>query len=450
MRNRSLILVLLVLGGGCVQIPSRDSIRARYKAPGPLASELMSDAEIKDLILKASASGLPLAEKKRLFQRFETAIDRCAKRRDGKGIALDLCVMQYHLFPDERKAAMNLAGAYAAIGRKQESMELLQEALRKKDVAFSDRNHAQLARIHRGLGGYYLEAGEATRAIEQLEQAAELNPKDAHPLFLLGQAYGMRFRTQGTKADLGHATDAFSRGFQLAQRLAMPEDYNLFAGLLLQEGKHKEATDTLAAAIKHYPCISAFYFNLAQYDRASGKPVRAYYLYSMAELVRIPGDRHGRLATVEIEELNKKAAKQKDDPKLEQIRCLVRGVNLANADGDFGKAAECFRKALKANGKNEFVLRFLLAGALAGAKQYDEARKLYDACIKERPWFAPAYVELGRLYNTNGDRPKAMQLWVKALEIQPQNWCVQGIWRKITGDAKRKGLEKLKETAPPQ
>ncbi|NOZ21493.1 MAG: tetratricopeptide repeat protein [Planctomycetes bacterium] len=400
--------------------------------------------------MNASTAGKSHVEKQRLFDRFEKAIEKCATQRGGLGAAFDLCVTQYRLFPNERKAAINLALMYSAMRKQDESVALLEEALSKKDEFFEDKDHLHLERTHRSLGAYRLSQNDAEKAIRHLEKARALDPKDAHAYFLLGQSYGLRSRTPNSKGDREKAIACFKRGFELGPKLGLPEDYARYASLLLQEGDHKEAVDMLKSGIRRFPAVPAFYFNLAQYVRASGDATAAYYLYYMATLVSRPGDMHGKLAAEEIEKTQATAKKEKDSKAYEGIRQVDRAANLMGQAGKAAEAVDALRKALKADGTNQFVIRYLLGKALTNAKEYAKATSVLNTCIKERPWFAPAYVELGRVFELQGNHQQAMKVWVRALEIQPQNQRVQEIWDQVTDQARQKALDKLKEPAQPQ
>ncbi|MEW6357089.1 MAG: tetratricopeptide repeat protein [Planctomycetota bacterium] len=450
MKKQLALGVLMLFVGGCVSIPSRDDIRAKYKVPGPAQEEALKDKEMKDLLLNASVSGKSQAEKQDLFNRFEKAIERCIRERRSLGAAFDLCVTQYRLFPNERKAAINLAIVHASMRKEEGAIALLQGALDKKDEFFEDKGQECLERVHRTLGAHHLARDDAEKAIRHLETALEMNPKDAHACYLLGQSYGLRFRASNAKEDSQKAIERFKKGFEIGPKLALPEDYARYASLLLQAGDHKGAISILKKGIARFPAVPAFYFNLGQYVRAGGDVIGAYYLYTMAALVRSPGDTHAKLAVDEMSKIQAAASETKDDKQYEQIRQIVRAAELTGQEGKEAEAAEALRKALDANGKNEFTIRYLLGKALVDAKKWSEAAPLLEGCIKERPWFAPAYVEVGRMCESQGNRPEAMKVWVRAMEIQPQNWRVQEIWDRVTDEARKKALDKLKEPAPPQ
>lgn len=452
---------------GCASVPSPSAIRSKYQDPASPTSERAKGSEIRDLILNASVTGKSVAERKAVLQRFEKALEQWAGKHGAMDVTFDLCAMEYHLFPNERKAALNLSAVYSAMRRTDESFALLKEALAKKDDLYVDEGHLQEARACRVLGGAYLSRNDAPAAIKSLEKAIELAPKDAHPHFLLGQAYGLQYRSSGSKADLAKGIAAFEKAFQIAPKLALPEDYGLYSTLLLLQQDHAKALDVLNSGINRFPQTSSFYFNLAQYTRANQDPVKAFYLYAMAELVSRQEERYGALAAQEREKIQAEADANKADPKYAEIQYVARalgeapcGLQVAEAKPDaapatppaprWDQAVIWLRKALEANHKNEFVIRFLLANALTGAAGYDEATTAYVGCVREKPWFAPAYVGLGQVYERKGDHRRAMELWVRAMETQPQNRRVQEIWSRVTEDAKRQAMEKVKEPAQHQ
>jgi len=84
----------------------------------------------------------------------------------------------------------------------------------------------------------------------------------------------------------------------------------------------------------------------------------------------------------------------------------------------YERAVEWFRAAVRlANGVPEFHNK--LAASLMQTNQILESKLIYNKLIKEHPYFAPAFSNLGYLLYIEGQREQAHQLFDRALQLNP-------------------------------
>jgi tetratricopeptide (TPR) repeat protein len=195
---------------------------------------------------------------------------------------------------DERCLA-ELVAAYEAleVGEAQRALDHYRGAL---SLAVSDRLRFQALL---GLGSSYAALGQFERAVEPLEQARDLSPRDADAWYTLGTVY----------AAVGRTDDAVAAFFETA-RISPAHAAALYdlCLLLSGQGRHADAAAACAAATRAEPdSVEAWVglgvarYHLAEYEQAQVAFRRALDLnadhararYGLGLALRYGGDIHG-------------------------------------------------------------------------------------------------------------------------------------------------------------
>ena len=88
---------------------------------------------------------------------------------------------------------------------------------------------------------------------------------------------------------------------------------------------------------------------------------------------------------------------------------------------------EKMEKTIEKSQTKPFLLNVFLAEAYSGAGNKEKARLLYQKVLAEAPYFIPAYVELGEVYEEEKDNDNAVMLYKKAVKLMPDNWKVKAL-----------------------
>jgi tetratricopeptide (TPR) repeat protein len=127
-----------------------------------------------------------------------------------------------------------------------------------------------------------------------------------------------------------------------------------------------------------------------------------------------------------------------------QLDPFVRGkianlhAEVAQAYADAGMAADAMHELRKAIllCPTFSDLRVKLANLYRQTGDLDAARFELEEAIAARPRYVPAYIALGVTLLSLGDSDRAMQLWKKALEVDPENKAADMYLRMATGASK--------------
>ena len=103
---------------------------------------------------------------------------------------------------------------------------------------------------------------------------------------------------------------------------------------------------------------------------------------------------------------------------------IVQATAALNA-GDLVKAAQCYQQAILLN-PDDADIRVGLSGALIGQGAHGEARTHLNRAILLDPGNANAYFFLGKIEQTLGDLPAAIELYNEALELKADFEVVHG------------------------
>lgn len=226
-------------------------------------------------------------------------------------------------------------------------------------------SHPGVARAHWLLAGALLNTGDSTGAEREVRTAVKLDPGNASALALLGEILGAQNR-------LPEAETALRQALALESR-HVPAVTNL-AKVLLAWGRAGDAHQLVDGFIHSAGQSLALLLLRAQALLAMGDHERAISAYRQA-VAAAPGDGSAQI-----------------------------GLAVALADGGQHAAAEATVRQIMTRGLDGAVTRFVLARALLGQQQFDQAEAEFRNAIRMRPDYVQAHVNLAEtLWMRTGD-----------------------------------------------
>ncbi|MEO6951964.1 MAG: tetratricopeptide repeat protein [Polyangia bacterium] len=258
-------------------------------------------------------------------------------------------------------------------------------------------------------GSQLIEAEDYTAALDKLDRAARLDPKDPRPHYLAAVAWEK-------KGDLTKAEKGFREALALDPKLA---DVRGELGALLQDlGRSDEAVTELKKAVQLSPELGDAWFNLGQAELKRHRCADAEVAFGRAAALKA-GDPDPLIQrTVALREC------KKPDEAVKTARQAVKGspssapaqVNLGLALESQGKVAEG-RAALQAATrlKPDYATAWWSLGLLElHAKKPTEAKAAFERARSLAPT-APHIADLGRAWRDLGDFGKAEAYFKEAL-----------------------------------
>src|SRR5688572_9781040 len=112
------------------------------------------------------------------------------------------------------------------------------------------------------------------------------------------------------------------------------------------------------------------------------------------------------------------AAARSSRRRAREQHTLVQHAIEASSAGDLRTAIEAYEQALAA-GPRETELRLGYASLLERANNADAAERQYERILRERPDWAPPYVNYGVMALARGEWKKALRLLEVAVSLAP-------------------------------
>jgi arylsulfatase A-like enzyme/Tfp pilus assembly protein PilF len=175
--------------------------------------------------------------------------------------AIPLLQDMVHHDPTNPLLYQHLGLCFQQLGRYLKTVQLYQEAIRNR--ADTDQTHAELGEIYGRLG-------DRARAIESMEQAAKMNPRDLQNLNNLAAVYLEFGRFDDTERVLRAI---------LVQNDHHSAATNLFGILEIQRGHEDLARDYFERAIRYNPELAQAYMNLGILAEEAGQKQLAINYY---------------------------------------------------------------------------------------------------------------------------------------------------------------------------
>ena len=112
------------------------------------------------------------------------------------------------------------------------------------------------------------------------------------------------------------------------------------------------------------------------------------------------------------------ALEKKDVQVVAQVYGIIGGMYIKK--NDMKKASEYFKKSVKLNPKDE-TLAYNVAEINFNNHKTDEAIKYYNMAIKLKPTWGTPYIKIGYAYLNKSDMKKAIAMFKKFLELEPNS-----------------------------
>jgi len=268
---------------------------------------------------------------------------------------------------------------------------LSQADLQRGDVEGAKSALAESLRMQPGylsallaLGNLSLQVGDSAGALRYADQIISRSYwiVDAH--LIAGNAYVLR----------GNATAALNE-FQIAANLnpSSPTALERIGRVLTAQGKYSESEKAYESALSFDPGYSLALGGLVENFVAQNQPDRA---------------------RARIEEQVRR------EPGRYQMQ-LIKG-QFCMSHGDWACGEASYKKALELNAYDPTAL-LALAHIYASTNRTSEIAPEYELAREKFPEYLPTYIELGQVYESQGDFDRAKKAYQDALQIN-QNYVV--------------------------
>jgi len=262
------------------------------------------------------------------------------------------------------------------------------------------------------VGVIYTRQGDATKAIESLEQAIPLRPQSIPTHIRLGLL-------ELDQGDAEAAEKHFLAVMEINSEIAAA--YHGLGMVALRRGDPETAIEHLDRALDLQPGATTIHQQLGMAYRELGDLDKARYHLQLNEhdLVMFPDPLVFQLAGM-----------------IQGGRFFIKMGNEALEEGRLGEAIEAFREAV-ARDPEEKLAQYNLGQALLQAGQLDEAIQHLERAIEIDPDFRDAHFNLGAALNEKGSFEAAATYFQRAHEIDPQDRQARLQWAMAMGRAGR-------------
>ncbi len=276
---------------------------------------------------------------------------------------------------------------------------------------------------HRNLGVAFYKTGMYEEAVRELKQVVELEPDALDAEFYLGL---VALRQGDSRAAESKFREIMERGS------AQPAVYNDLALVLANQGKLSEALALLDDGLERSGGHPKLLLTKAVCQLKLGDPAAAkstldghaagaagefsplyYSTRALAEAMCADLDAAAHMALEGIERHPSSAALANN-----------AGVILERK-GDLDGAREQYERAFEQDSGLPQASKNL-GDLLYREGLYDKAAEAYERALRADPNLGDdVYAKLGNVYYKGRDREKAVQMWMRALEINPANEVVR-------------------------
>ncbi|MHC9539683.1 MAG: tetratricopeptide repeat protein [Vulcanimicrobiota bacterium] len=328
--------------------------------------------------------------------------------------AFELILKAHQIFPAEQAIALNASGGYAMMNDWEKSLQFALKVIDEKSPQLrKGDNITIMAAAHNNAAQAYLKMKNLDKGIEHLKKALELQPDMGGSNYLMGQAL-----TEAGKCK--ESIDFFRKAFSVSPGTANPEDYSYYGYSLGKCEKRKEATEIAKSGMERYPLYPGMHFNYASMLSAENRYAEAIYeLHVEILLFRGSGRDDTDNALRFMAGLINEVRNNPKNADHEEVSLLYESIRKSSPDK--------VEKLIEISSTKPFLLNVFLAEAYTGAGNYGKAKLLYQKVLAEAPYFVPAYVELGEIYEKEKDTDNATMLYKKAVKLMPDNWKVKAL-----------------------
>ncbi|HVP58646.1 MAG TPA: tetratricopeptide repeat protein [bacterium] len=279
--------------------------------------------------------------------------------------------------PDFAQSYCGLGKAYAAMGKTEEAFRDLEKAVAVNPA---------WAEAYEQMGLLKMQAGETKAAEAYLLKAAQTWPDYATPY----RALAMIYLADGKVTE---ARQAIDQALKLAPFLE--DAHNVLGSVLIKEGKPEEAISAFNRELEVNPESWRAYANLGSAYAEAGKIEQAIGAYE-------------------------KAISKNPDNSEAMLTLATLYAKAGNND-----AAQQLLKRVKPGPSGDLSLTYNRAVILQQSGNLDEAGRIYEDILKQDRFHEGALVNLGVIYAKQGRTQDAVDLWQRALVVNPSNQTVK-------------------------
>ncbi|NIR46114.1 MAG: tetratricopeptide repeat protein [Gemmatimonadetes bacterium] len=286
---------------------------------------------------------------------------------------------------------------------------------------------------HRNLGIAFYRTSMFDEAIRELEQVLKLEPQALDAEFYLGLV-------ELRQGDLSGAEKRF-RGI-LKRGGAQAAVLNNLAHVLAVQGKLDEALKLLDEGLKKQPPSPRLHLSKAQLQLQSGDVPGARAtldVYADQRGKRLPPLYFSTRMLVEALSTNLDAAVRLAEEGLERHPNSAPLANNAGVvqerKGDIDRARELYERAFELDANLPQTSKNL-GDLLYRDGRYEEAAEVYERALRaDSDLGDDVYAKLGNVYYKRRERDKAIEMWARALSLNPENEVVRTNLEFVKGGA---------------
>ncbi|MFC1490306.1 tetratricopeptide repeat protein [Candidatus Latescibacterota bacterium] len=302
--------------------------------------------------------------------------------------------------------------SYARKGEKLIQYELFDEA--ENSFRTSIEMNPNFSKSHSNLGSLLLLQGRVDEAEEEFQTAMKIEPNDAVSEFNLGTI-------DLGKNNLENAREHFNTSIRIDPTYGSA--YEGIGSLLYMEGKYEESKEAFLKAVSHNPELANSHFQLGVLYQNSEDFDRAER--SFREVLKFKDDSETYSRLGRIYQMRRQYDKA-ESAYTAALRINPDNFAAMNDIGiiymykqDFYNAEKAFRQVYIANPENPNVC-YLLGKALSmNSQTASEAVQLLSKAISLSPSNMQAYLDLGKLFLSMGNKKSAIEVFEQALKVNP-------------------------------
>lgn len=285
----------------------------------------------------------------------------------------------------------------------------------KKDYAQALEFYPKESALYEERGLFLEQQGEAEAALKDYTQAILLNEKNVNAYL----RRGFIFQSQG---NLEKALADYNRVLEYDPE--NPEGYAFRGQIYFSQKKYLESLEEYEKALLRNPKLHFLLLSRGQSWDALGKPEKAFEDYATV-LIQNPEEAEAYYLRGSLYEKSGDLEKSASDYE-KAIQYSPKNTKYLTARGrlfwkqkDFVSADTILNAAIALN-QREWESHYFLGKIFQEEKHWNQALIAYDRVIEIFPQFSLAYLERGRIKETQGNREEAIADYEKAIHFDRQ------------------------------
>lgn len=360
----------------------------------------------------------PEGVRRQVWDLYEREFQRLRQAKNFPEL-LRLAREAHALFPQERKAWLNLSTALLIMGDFGRTITAAEGALaREREERFApDVDEVMAPQALCNIASAQIELSRLSEALATLDRALELRRDFPRTFLLRGEVLHRLDRDEEARVSL-------ERGFALRPRPpdVVSSDHIVYALTLRDLGHTASAEAALRRAIEEMPHEFGFHHHLGLLLRDGGRVEQAFDEFQHEMLLRPDSPYQGQVATA-LGGLAQEARLHAGEASWETVRRLVEADAL-RAQGDFASALAVWQDlfAQRPASDESIYLPLMIARAHAALGDAALAAEWHRRVLDRDPTFVPSLVERAEALEALGQREVALDLLLMAQRLDPLSW----------------------------